>query len=100
MVTMDMDGVTLEESGEKSEELLGITVQCNLKWSKQIESLKSKLSSRLSGLEKLKHVMSRSTKKNTVQGVLNSVLCYSITLFGGCNKAELNLLQGVPRELI
>ena len=37
--------------------------------------------------------MSRSTKKNIVQGVFNSVLCYSIPLFGGCNKAELNLLQ-------
>ena len=92
-LVVTMDGVTLEESGEKSEELLGITVQCNLKWSKQIESLKSKLSSRLSGLEKLKQVMSRSTKKNIVQGVFNSVLCYSIPLFGGCNKAELNLLQ-------
>ena len=48
-LVVTMDGVTLEESGEKSEELLGITVKCNLKWSKQIESLKSKLSSRLSG---------------------------------------------------
>ena len=37
--------------------------------------------------------MSRSTKKNIVQGVFNSVLCYSVPLFGGCNKAELNLLQ-------
>ena len=92
-LVVTMDGVTLKESDEKSEELLGITVQCNLKWSKQIESLKRKLSSRLSGLEKLKRIMSRSTKKNIVEGVFNSVLCYCIPLFGGCNKADLNLLQ-------
>ena len=47
MVTMD--GIRLEESDEKSEELLGIKIQCNLKWFNQIEALKSKLSSRLAG---------------------------------------------------
>ena len=88
-----MDGIRLEESAEKSEELLGIKIQCNLKWSNQIEALKSKLSSRLAGLEKLKKVMSRSTMKNIVQGVFNSVLCYCIPLFGGCNRTDLNLLQ-------
>ena len=92
-LVVTMDGTRLEKSVDKSEELLGIKIQCNLKWSNQIEVLKSKLSSRLAGLEKLKKVMSRSTMKNIVQGVFNSVLCYCIPLFGGCNRTDLNLLQ-------
>ena len=37
--------------------------------------------------------MSRSSKNNIVQGVFNSVLCYCLPLFGGCNQAELSQLQ-------
>ena len=37
--------------------------------------------------------MNRSNKRNIVQGNFNSFLCYCLPLFGGCNKAELNLLQ-------
>ena len=88
-----MDGVTLEQSADKSEELLGVIVQNDLKWSRQIERLTSKLKTRIAGLQKLRYVMDRNTKKNIVQGVFNSVLCYCIPLFGGCNKADLNLLQ-------
>ena len=88
-----MDGVTLEASPEKSEKLLGVQIQVNLKWSQQIESLTSKLKTRITGLEKLKYVMGCSTKKNIVQGVFNSVLCYCLPLFGGCSKAEINQLQ-------
>ena len=71
-----MEGVRLAESPERCEELLGVTVQCDLKWSKQIENLTSKLRTRLTGLEKLKNVMNKSAKKNIVQGVFNSFLCY------------------------
>ena len=88
-----MDGVTLEASPEKCEELLGVQIQVNLKWSQQIESLTSKLKTRISGLEKLKYEMGCPTKKNIVQGVFNSVLCYCLPLFGGCSKAEINQLQ-------
>ena len=92
-MVVEMDGVKLEESKDNSAELLGITVQCNLKWSLQIESLTGKLKTRLTGLEKLKFVMSKSNKKNIVEGVFNSVLCYCLPLFGGCTKAEVRLLQ-------
>ena len=88
-----MDGVRLEESVEKSEVLLGVTVQCDLKWSLQIKELTAKLKKRLAGLEKLKYVMRKDTKKNIVEGVFNSVLCYCLPLFGGCNKSEINMLQ-------
>ena len=68
-------------------------MQSNLKWSQQIESLEDKLKTRLTGLEKLKYVMNRFTKKNIVQGVFTSVLCYCLPLFGGCNVSEIKIFQ-------
>ena len=88
-----MDGIRLKESKDKSEVLLGVNMQCDLKWSQQIEELTSKLRKRLAGLEKLKYVMNKFNKKNIVQGVFNSVLCYCLPLFGGCNQSELKILQ-------
>ena len=82
---VEMDGVTLKESREKSEVLL--------KWSLQVKNLTSKLKARLTGLDKLKYVMSKSSKKNIVEGVFNSVLCYCLPLFWGWKRAELKQLQ-------
>ena len=93
-----MDEIRLEESKEKSEDLLGVTMQSNLKWSQQIEPLEDKWKTRLTGLEKLKYVMNRFTKKNIVQGVFTSVLCYCLPLFGGCNVPEIKILQVQQNE--
>ena len=38
-------------------------------------------------------IMSKSSKKNIVQGVFNRVLCYCLPLFGGCNISEVQSLQ-------
>ena len=92
-IVVEMDGIKLKESDEKSEPLLGVSIQCNLKWSEQIDTLTSKLKTRLTGLEKLKFVMEKQNKKNIVQGVFNSVLCYCLPLFGGCNQSEVKELQ-------
>ena len=77
-----MDGINLEESEDKSEILLGIKIQNNLEWSGQVEELKGKLKKRLGGLANLKCIMGSSSKKNIVEGVFNSVLCYCLPLFG------------------
>ena len=88
-----MDGIRLKESTDKFEVLLGITMKSNLKWSEQIKNLTGKLKKRLAGLDKLRLIMSKNNKKNIVQGVFNSVLCYCLPLFGGCNTTELKTLQ-------
>ena len=88
-----MDDVKLEETEGKVELLLGIKMQSNLKWSEQIQYLSARLRNRLNGLEKLKHIMGKANKKNIVQGLFNSVLCYCLPLFGGCNNSEVELLQ-------
>ena len=88
-----MDNVNLEETEGNVELLLGIKMQSNLKWSEQIQYLAGRLRSRLNGLDKLKHIMGKANKKNIVQGLFNSVLCYCLPLFGGCNHSEVQLLQ-------
>ena len=47
----------------------------------------------MTGLEKLKYMMYKADKKTIIQGVFNSVLCYCLPLFGGCNQSEINALQ-------
>ena len=88
-----MDGIALEESEEQSEILLGIKIVNNLEWKEQVEELVSKLKTRLGGLAKLKNIMGFANRKSIVEGVFNSVLCYCLPLFGGCNDCELKTLQ-------
>ena len=90
---VSMDGVKLKETEGKVELLLGVKVQSNLKWSEQIESLSRRLRDRLNGLEKLRYIMGKNCRKNIVQGLFNSVLCYCLPLFGGCNSSDIQLLQ-------
>ena len=52
-----------------------------------------KLKKRLAGMDHLRIIMGKSTKKNIVEGVFNSVLCYCLPLFGGCNISEVQALQ-------
>ena len=87
-----MDGVILEESIDKYAVLLGVKIQCNLKWGEQIKTLTGKLKQRLAGLDRLRLIMNKASKKN-MQGVFNSVLCYCLPLFGGCNITEMQTLQ-------
>ena len=88
-----MDGVVLEETEEKFEVLLGIFIQNDLKWSKQVLELTGKLKKRLAGLNRLRFILDFKIRKNIVQGVFNSVLCYCLPLFGGCAKGEIQALQ-------
>ena len=58
----------------------------------QIKELTEKLKKRLAGLEKLQYVMNKFNNKNNVEGMFDSVLCYCLPLFVGCNQTELNVL--------
>ena len=90
---IQMDSEVLQEKPSKTECLLGIIVQEDLKWSSHIEHLCKKLKQRLSGLSKLRRIMCKSSKSMVIQGTFQSVLCYCLPLFGGCSKTELNSLQ-------
>ena len=88
-----MDGVTLQESEDQCEMLLGIKIKNHLVWEVQVAELVDKLKKRLGGLGNLRNIMGMSNKKNIVEGVFNSVLCYCLPLFGGCSNSDLMALQ-------
>ena len=88
-----MDGIVLQENSQKYEELLGISVEYNLKWHRTIDQLQTRLKSRLAGLAKLKFIVPFPFLKTITQGIFNSVLIYCLPLFGGCNKGQLSDLQ-------
>ena len=50
---VSMDGFPLKESKEKSEKLLGVVFQPNLKWNAHLVELKGKLKDRITGLTKV-----------------------------------------------
>ena len=93
-----MDGIRLKQSDSKSEVLLGIHIQSNLKWTQQIMSLVKKLQVRLVGISKLKHSMDMKKKTMIIEGLFNSVLCYCLPVFGGCSQEDINTLQTMQNK--
>ena len=88
-----MNGIKLSESETKSEMLLGISIQSNLKWGQTISDLTSKLKKRLAGLQNIKYILPFKIMKTVTEGIFNSILVYCLPVFGGCEKAELHSLQ-------
>ena len=68
-VTVKMDGVTLEESDNQYEIMLGVFIQTNLKWNKQIKNLLGKLKKRIAGLTHLKYVLPYNFRKIVSEGI-------------------------------
>ena len=76
-----------------TETLLGVQIQPNLKWHKQVEDLLKKLKKRLAGLSHLRNILHFDLRKRITEGMFTSVLVYCIPVFGGCDKAEMKALQ-------
>ena len=92
-VTVEMDGLVLQEEVEQYETLLGCQIQADLKWHRQVEQLKLKLKKRLAGLSHIKFILPYGTRKTVSEGIFNSVLVYCLPLFGGCDNEEIRALQ-------
>ena len=92
-VNVSMDGVELQEDKEGCEFLLGVHVQSDLKWKKQVRGLVAKLSKRLTGLFKIKYATSFKIRKSVAEGVFNSVLVNCLPLFGGMDLGDLKEIQ-------
>ena len=57
-VEVVMDGISLTESKDKVETLLGCQIEPGLKWHKQVDELLKKLQKRLTGLANLRSIIS------------------------------------------
>ena len=97
-VRVVMDGLTLEESKDKVETLLGLQIEPILKWHKQIEELLKKLKKRLTGLANLRSIIPFHLRKRITEGMFTSVLSYCLPVFGGCEKYELEALQVMQNQ--
>ena len=91
--SITMDGIILKENSDKCELLLGVKIQSNLKWTKQIAWLVGKLKTRIAGLNKLKFLVPYQARNTIVTGIFNSVLIYCLPLYGGVNKGQVKELQ-------
>ena len=78
---------------EPSEKLLGVHLQPDLKWYTHVRALANGSKLKFFGLEKLKFIMNKAEKDKIVKGVFNCSLVYSLPVFGGCIRAEVNILQ-------
>ena len=98
-ICVTMDGFTLQESIEKSETILGVTVQSNLKWNTHVSDVRNKLKKRIAGIYKIRHVVPFQTLKTISEGWVNSVLVYCLPLFGGCELSDLKDLQVIQNKV-
>ena len=92
-INISMDGLRLVQSDDKSEKVLGVIVQSNLKWSKHIQDLQTKLKVRLAGIEKIRHVLSVDKRNTVAKAIFESVLTYCMAAWGGTSKREIENLQ-------
>ena len=81
-VVVTMDGCVLGESVDKVETLLGVQIEPNLKWHKQVEELMKKLKKRFVGLAHLRHILPYHLRKRITEGIFTSVLVYCLPVFG------------------
>ena len=89
-------------SPKKSEKLLGITIQDNLKWAEYIQnsdkSLLKQLNLRLNALKIIGSIASFKVRLMVANGVFMSKLVYQISLWGGCAEYLLDSLQVVQNK--
>ena len=93
-----MDGFVINESEDKFETLLGVQIQPNLKWTHQVDELKAKLKTRLTGLSKVKHIVSLPSRKTIAEGIFISVLTYCMPLWEGGDKGDTQDLQALQNR--
>ena len=86
----------------KSEKLLGIIIQDNLKWTNYIQnnknSLLNQLNTRLNAIRMLSSVASFKVRLMVANGIFSSKLIFQIGLWGGTEEYLLNSLQVVQNK--
>ena len=87
-----MNDVVLMQS-TNSENLLGCSIQSNLKWQSQVSTLSSKLHRRLNVLSLLKHSCPFHIRKMIAEGIFNGVLMNCLPLYGGLDKSNIKKIQ-------
>ena len=86
----------------KSEKLLGVFIQDDLKWSEYIQnnerSLIKQLNTRLNALKMISKVANFKTRLMVANGIFSSKLIFQISLWGGAEEYLLRSLQVVQNK--
>ena len=93
-----INGIQLSESDDKSEKMLGVVFQSDLKWNKHLIDLQKRLKDRLAGLRKLQYVISISQMKVVAESIFLSTLTYCIAVWGGAGKGDIENLQVLQNQ--
>ena len=93
-----MNGLELSESESNCEMLLGVVFETNLKWNKHVQQLQKKLKDRLSGLRKVRFLVNMKHRKILAESIVQSVLTFCITVWGGTGKGNVEQLQVLQNE--
>ena len=95
-----MDDYKLKESEEPAEVILGVALQPDLKWHSHVEALMKKLKTRITGLTKIKFVLSLPFRKTIFEGIFNSMLTYCMPVWGGTEKGNIQDLQVLQNSAV
>ncbi len=64
---------------------LGIILSTDMKWTSYIDSIVNKGSSRVNGIRRLRHILTRKAKINLYQALVLPVLEYGSILYDNCS---------------
>ena len=92
-ISISIDDTRLERSDSDFENVLGVSLQQNLKWTKHVQNLQSKLKVRLAGLRKIRNILSFDRRNQVAKAIFESVLIYCIPAWGGTFKGNIEDLQ-------
>ena len=92
-INISMDNVSLQQSNNDCENVLGVSLQQNLKWTKHVQNLQSKLKVRLAGLRKIRNTLGFDKRNLIAKAIFESVLVYCIPAWGGTSKGDIEDLQ-------
>ena len=97
-INVKINTPTEEINPIKSEKLLGIFIQDDLKWNEYIQNnekrLLKQLNTRLNALKMISNIASFKTRLMIANGIFCSKLIFQIGLWGGTEEYLLSALQG------
>ena len=92
-ISVKENGQTIKIKPEKYLEILGIYVDEELNWGKQIKHSKKKAMNAIINLSRLKHILPEKTKIQLYNTIVTPHFTYGDIIWGGCNKEQASKLQ-------
>lgn len=93
--TINENGITSKLKGKDNLKILGVWMDEDLTWNKQVSSMKTKAFNNARNLCRVNHQVPMKTKINLYNSYVASQLSYADIIWGGCNEENKQKLQKV-----